>query len=214
MAPTLLTYGVSIARMLLLVINTMKLHSLKFAAVTGAFVSLVLSAQAASIVGGISLAGDYTLNGTNLSNSTGFVSFTDVEVTSTSGNFSGAGILMATPGSIDHKAFSFAPFPGGGVLPLWTTVAGTAASFDLTSASILFQNSSALLLSGSGILHLAGFDATPGLWTFSANTLSSTFSWSSSNGAVVPDSGTTAVIFALGLSSLALAARRFGVIAK
>jgi hypothetical protein len=190
----------------------MKLNSLRLLAVSGAFVSCILSAQAASIVGGISLAGDYTLNGTDLSNSTAFTSFSDVEVTSTSGNFSGAGILMATPGSVAQTPFSFSPFPGAGVSPLWTTVAGTAASFNLLSATILFQSSSSLLLSGSGVLNLAGYDPTPGAWTFSANTLSSTFSWSSSNGAVgVPDSGTTALIFGLGLASLAIAGRRFGL---
>jgi len=139
----------------------------------------VTSVQATPITGGISLSGDYTVNnGGNLNIATAFTSFTGVEVTSMGGSYVGAGITMYTPGSVTMNAFSFNPFPVLGLSPLWTTTMGTLASFDLFSPISVVQGSDALTLSGVGILHLAGYDPTPGTWVFTANQGGDSFSFS------------------------------------
>jgi hypothetical protein len=78
-----------------------------------------------------------------------------------------------------------------------------------------FRNTSSLILSGSGILKIVGptaltsYAPTLGAWTFTANSLGSTFSFSSSNAAAgVPDGGTTALLLGAGLTGLAVISRR------
>ncbi|MGA3144024.1 MAG: VPDSG-CTERM sorting domain-containing protein [Verrucomicrobiota bacterium] len=165
----------------------------------------VTSVQAIPIVGGISLSGNYTVNGGgDLNIATAFTSFSGVEVTSMGGSYVGAGITATTPGSVTMNTFSFNPFPVLGLSPLWTTTVGTLASFDLFSPiSILQPGDNTLTLKGLGILYLAGYDPTPGTWVFTANQGGDSFSFSSSN-ASVPDGGSTAMLLGAALSAVAL----------
>jgi len=164
----------------------------------------VTSVQAIPIVGGISLSGNYTVNGGgDLDIATAFTSFSGVEVTSMGGSYVGAGITATTPGSVTMNTFSFNPFPVLGLSPMWTTTVGTLASFDLFSPISVVQGSDALTLSGVVILHLAGYDPTPGTWVFTANQGGDSFSFSSSN-ASVPDGGSTAMLLGAALSAVAL----------
>ena len=167
------------------------------------------SVQAVPISAGISLAGNYTVNTGNLNTATAFSTFSSVQVTSDSGSFAIAGVILNTIGSVNMTPFSFNPFPGGGVIPLWSTTAGPAASFDLTTLSSRLQpGDDTLTLKGTGMLHLVGFDNTPGSWTFTANQAQATFSWSSSNGAL-PDGGTTVMLLGSALAALGMARRYF-----
>src|ERR1051325_10843686 len=98
---------------------------MKIAKLLGALVAggalLAGSVQAVPITGGISLAGGYTVNTGNLNTATAFSSFANVQVTTTSGSFAAAGVILNVPGTVTMTPFSFNPFPGGGVIPLWQT---------------------------------------------------------------------------------------------
>lgn len=164
---------------------------------------LLGTANAVPISGGISLAGGYNVNTGNLNTATAFTNFFGNFVTTTSGSF--AIVAPGTPVTVNP--FSFNPF-GGSVTPLWSTAAGPAASFNLTTLSSVSQpGDNTLDLKGLGTLQLAGYDATPGMWVFTANQAGGTFSWSSSN-ASVPEGGTTAALLGLGLLLVSLMARR------
>jgi hypothetical protein len=163
----------------------------------------VTSVQAIPITGGISLAGTYTTDTGNLNTADAFTSFSQVYVANVAGSFLGAGITMYSPGSVVMSIFSFNPFPAAGVPTLWKTVAGTFASFTLSSPISIVQGNDALTLRGVGTLNLTGYDATPGNWIFTANQAGGSFSFSSSNGSV-PDGGSTAMLLGAALSAVAL----------
>jgi hypothetical protein len=109
--------------------------------------------------------------------------------------------------------FTFNPFPGSGIVPLWVTTANpTTASFDLTQLVSMSQGVDSvgnpfLNLNGYGMLHLVGFSDTIGNWSYTAQSGGTTFSFSSSNTAL-PDGGTTALLLGAGLTGLALISRR------
>src|SRR3954468_20315358 len=88
----------------------------------------VLSASAVPISGGISLGGGYTPNTGNLNTATAFTAFNNVIAASVSGSYTPVPLGQA----VTMTPFSFNPFPGPGVSPLWTfTIAATTYSFDL-----------------------------------------------------------------------------------
>ena len=159
-------------------------------------------AQAVPIVGGISLAGGYTTNTGNINTATAFTSFPFVFVTGVSGSYTGVGTGLGSP-VVTMNAFSFNPFSSS-VTPLWTFMsAGNTYSFDLTVLSLTQQGNNTLTLNGTGTLHITGFTDTPGTWVFTANNLSDTFSFSSSNGAVgVPDSGSAVALLGIALAGI------------
>jgi VPDSG-CTERM motif len=164
-----------------------------------------MSSQAIPITGSIGLFGSYTLDTGDLGTATAFTSFPLVGASSGTGTYTGVnsfGVTMAP--------FTFNPFSGS-VMPLWTfTVGTTTYSFDLTSLTLDTQNSSTLILNGSGMLHVTGYDDTAGDWVFTANQssglLKGAFTFSSSNGSV-PDGGTTVMLLGCALAVLGLARR-------
>jgi hypothetical protein len=171
--------------------------------------SMAFCAQAVPITGGISLAGGYTTDTGNLNTADAFATFTAVQVTGASGSFSG--VTLNTAGSVTMNGFSFDPFPVGGVLPLWSTVAGITASFDLLSINPVQQpGDNSLKITGSGVFHITGFDDTFGTYIFTANQSGGTFSFSSSQEALdrVPDGGSTVALLGLALAGAAFFRRR------
>jgi hypothetical protein len=165
-------------------------------------------AQAVTITGGVSMSGGYTTNTGNLNTATAFTSFTGVFLSSVSGSYTPVPVGGGSP-VVTMIPFSFNPFPGGGVIPLWSfAYLGVTYSFDLTALTSMMQpGDDTLTLKGHGILHISGFQDTVGSWLFTANQAGGTFSFSSSN-AAVPDGGTTVALLGLGLAGVGVLRRK------
>ena len=172
-------------------------------------ISALLSqdASAIPIVGEISFAGSYTINNPNLALATAFTGFSGVTVSAApTGDYSG---LAGTGVTMSVTGFTFDPFPAGGVVPLWSLVSQPGTTFDLLALNIAFESPTSLLLTGTGIAHKTGRDNTPGTWVLSANTLGTTFSFSSTNSSV-PDGGTTVALLGIGLVGVEGLRRKLG----
>jgi hypothetical protein len=195
----------------------------------GAMLSLLLAlaarAEAAPILtGGFSITGNFLAvhgaDGTaaNLDDATGidFIAFAgstptpgtagDFFVNSASGDFSS---LLFSAGKI--RDFTFAgtgstDFPS--MPPLLTAFESVGGlTFDLTSIWVVMQNEDFLSLKGTGVFNKAGFEATAGSFTFSGNQADSTFSFSSSNKATVPEPA-SALLLGIGSAAIGLRSRR------
>lgn len=162
---------------------------------------------AAPIVGEISFSGSYTVDNTNLTLTAKFLSFSDVTVSlGPTGDYAGLDGI-----SVTHSPFTFDPLPVGGVVPLWAVSSSPTTNFDLQTLNVDFESPSLLLLTGKGIAHMAGRDDTAGSWILSANTLGSTFSFSSTNASPlntppIPEPGTA--LFGMALLGVAAIRRR------
>jgi len=171
--------------------------------------------HATTINGEISISGGFVpVGGTSLADAT-YIDFLEWDgsayvsgtssgtfgVNSVAGDF--ASYITASPftlGTINDFSFvdTFTP-----VTPLWE-IGGF--SFDLSTVTIEKQNSTTLILSGSGSIYGNGFEVTEGSWNLTANTIfGSTFSWSATTG--VPEA-TSLSLLAMSLLGLALVARR------
>ena len=159
-------------------------------------------AQAVPITGGISLAGGFITDTGNVNTAKAFTSFSGVIVTSVSGSYTGVPTLGSSP-SVTQNPFSFNPFSSS-VTPLWTFMsAGNTYSFDLTTLTSTQQpGDNTLTLKGTGTLHITNFTDTAGTWVFTANQASDTFSFSSSNAAVAPDSGSAVALLGIALAGI------------
>jgi hypothetical protein len=129
------------------------------------------------------------------------------EVTQANGDFAFLETIPSTVGQI--KDFAFAG-PGSVAFPTavlaWETIG--PLTFDLLTVTVDFVSTNALLLSGTGLFHLAGFDDTAGTFTLTANKSGTTFSASASKG-TVPDGGSTAALLGSVLFAFGVLRRRY-----
>lgn len=167
---------------------------------------LVSSAsQAALIDGSISLSGGFTpVDSTPLPTSLG--SATGIKFDGTATVDQGSGDFLASVGNIAiMNDFQFSPILNPNPVSVWSVDGFT---FSMDTIAVDFQNSTFLLLSGSGTVSAAGFDDTAGTWAFSAQTADqTTFSWSSSSTTLVPVPAAV-WLFGSGLLGLVGIARR------
>jgi PEP-CTERM motif len=126
-------------------------------------------------------------------------------VVSTSGDFNA---LYGLTGAIQDFTFSGLSQTNYPAPPVsgFETIVSPVFSFDLTSVTVGLQNANELDLVGSGLFHLAGFAATPGMFYFTGNQAGDTFSFSASE-ATVPEPGSM-LLLGTGLIGLAGLVRR------
>jgi hypothetical protein len=158
-----------------------------------------MAAEAAPLQGGFSITGNFlpvigsTGASTTLGLATGldFINFFgsaatpgvagSAAVNSGSGDFGG---LVGAVGTIRDFTFSGS---GSAAYPTTTLLGfqnyGSGLTFDLLSVGVLFQSSSVLALTGTGIFQMAGFNDTYGTFSFSGNGATNTFSFSASQAA-------------------------------
>jgi hypothetical protein len=160
---------------------------------------MVIAAQAIPITGTIDMGGTATLNSTSLGSATAATAFSAVTVGGLpTGTF--AGTFGA---SVTWSGFSW---PSNVLVsPLWTfTFGGNTYSFDLAHVSVFSQSNFFLNLTGSGTLHVTGFDDTPGLWSFTISNPTGLphdnfqFTFANSQTATgVPDGGMTVALLGI-----------------
>ncbi len=177
--------------------------------VVGISALLSQNASAIPITGEVSFAGSYTINNPNLALATAFTSFSGVTVSlAPTGDYAGL-----AGSAVTMTPFTFDPFPAGGIVPLWSIVGSPGTTFDLLALNVAFESPTALLLTGTGIARKTGRDNTPGTWILSANTLGTTFSFSSTNSSI-PDGGTTVALLGMGLVGVEGLRRKLGALKR
>ena len=179
----------------------MKLLKLALAILAATLVSS--GAQAAMVNGAITFAGGAIFDTNSLATATRVNTFMDVTVMSEDGDFAAFvndddAVAMAVPYIFTPST----PTPA-----LWSVGGFT---FDLASSTVVLQNADFLLISGAGTITGNGFDATEGTWSFTAQSpkANGVFSFSSSDGFVAPEGGSTVALLGLGLTGLWMIRRK------
>ena len=124
------------------------------------------------MVGELGFTGSFETDTGNVGTATA-LSFPTASIDQATGDFVGIPL-----GDVEFTDFTFSPTLDPDPVTLWNQ---GDFSFDMTSVSIDFQNSSFLFLSGAGTLKGEGFTDTPGLFNFSGNTLGALFTFSAGN---------------------------------
>lgn len=175
------------------------------AGVTLAFGFFGELAEGLTLTGGLTFAGGATFDTNSLATVTRVDSFDNMTVTTSDGSFG----AFANPGDEVTMTEPWIFSVSTPTLGFWSADGFT---FDLTSSMVVSQDSMSIEMSGIGIVGGNGFAQTPGTWDFAWRSDSSegVFSFTSNDNSVgVPESGTTIMLFGLGLAGLAIARRKF-----
>jgi hypothetical protein len=171
-------------------------------------------AQAVTIQGQISFAGQVRLNSPSLAAATKVNQWRDIfgnnsghsnVVAGATGDFSGiaGGTLSAF-----HNGWNFGS--GGPQTTLWSVGGFT---FDLLSSTIIMQTASDLTITGTGTISGNGFEVTPGTWDFQITNAGgrnhATFAFVASTSAQgVPDGGSAVALLGIALAGIEIVRRK------
>jgi hypothetical protein len=173
-------------------------------------------AQAALITGNIQFAGEVTFDTNSLATATRVVTWFDVfhnagfsSVTSATGDLD----TFVNPGDQATMAQPWIFNPSTATPALWSVGGFT---FNLTSSTVVTQNASTLVISGSGIVSGNGFDPTAMDWMFttqsSGGRTNTTFSFSANGIAVgVPDGGSAVALLGIVLVGIEVLRRKLRI---
>jgi hypothetical protein len=126
----------------------------------------------------------------------------DIQVDAASGDFAAFDQAFGTIEDFSFAGAGSADYPLPPIDGFELIVGGL--EFDLETIQVDFQTANTLLLSGTGIFQLAGFDDTEGTFVFSGNDQGATFSFSVSQ-TTIPEPAPLALI---GLGIVAFGLRR------
>ena len=157
-------------------------------------------AQAAPITGDINFVGAVNLDNTDLSLATAVNHWIVSVVGLSSGDLT---VPVLTPVTM-HEPYVFV----GPTDDLWSV---NGFTFDLASATVVSQSVNFLNVLGTGTISAAGFDDTPGTWSFTISNADGkthlAFGFQANTTAVVPDGGTTVMLLGAALGVLGIARR-------
>ena len=179
----------------------------------GLFNQQAQALPAVLIQGNIQFAGEVQFDTNSLATATKVVTWFDVfhnagfsSVTSATGSFAGI-----APGTSAAMAQPWIFNPSTPTPSLWSVGGFT---FDLLSSTIVTQNASTLVITGTGIVSGNGFDPTAMDWAFttqsSGGKTRTTFSFSA-NGVAVPDGGSAVALLGLALTGIEVLRRRLRI---
>lgn len=169
-----------------------------------------LAVEAVPITGTFSYRGMTATRSPDLRHGMVFSFTPDGLMVSATGSFAGIGDAAAYAPGFTGVPFTVAPLSAAVPIEgLWTDGAFT---FDVLTGTVDTRSTSRLTASGSGLMTSAGFDPTPGTWTLAITGNGSVlFGFDAKPLAtVIPDSGSSAVLLAVGLLGLLGVGRRSG----
>ena len=128
-------------------------------------------------------------------------------------NFVNGTTLTAT-----YNDFTFDPLPVGGYNPLWSfNYGGTAYAFNLLNITSIERSGYDILLQGTGLATISGYEDTAATWSFSADA-TNRFRFSATTNAgtdvapttpvAVPDAGQTGLLLGMAVVGLAVVRKR------
>jgi len=172
-------------------------------------------AQAAQINGRLDLAGSVMFDSSALQNVTQVLEWRDVFGNAGFSNVAGVTGTYATFGGgipLGTQATMATPWifnPSTATPGLWSVGGFT---FDLTSATILTQNTRFLNISGVGTVSGNGFDATHAHWAFTVQNAGGGtgdfFSFSANTASAVPDGGSAVALLGISLVAIEFVRRK------
>jgi len=164
-------------------------------------------AQATPITGDIQFTGIVTFDNTDLSMAKQVSTWDLCLVLSDSGSFSSIPALPTVTNVTMTAPWIFNPSTA--TIPLWQVGGFT---FDLASSTIVTQTTTFLNVTGVGTLSAAGFDTTPGTWSFTISNTDglahSTFGFQADTAPKVPDGGATAALLGVALAGVEVLRRK------
>ncbi len=145
----------------------MKKIMLSFTFLVAMICAFAFNAQAATIYGYTSFSGTFHSDSVDLDSATMFDNFSNVVVSTSGGTFDYAPIPGNEPVAI--QAFTFVPDVATEISNFWVIdFGGKTYSYDLRTSEVEFATANSIVIKGTGLASITGFDSTDSIWFLSA----------------------------------------------